>query len=155
MKFLCPFLVLANEDLRRLLVGSKCCVQRIDMFFGQLYVVLDIIQLKNKDVTQETSCLKSASTSLIVLQYSAVSPLWRPEPELGYWKWALSTLAIILKLIVLTLPLVTHYVSVSISLPYRLVSPKMTSHFTISRSGSLSQFCVRQNPWFNCGEVYT
>ena len=40
-------------------------------------------------------------TSLIVLQYSAVSPLCRPEPEpeLGYWKCALSTLAILRSLI--------------------------------------------------------
>ena len=61
VKFLCPLLILADEDLWRLLVGSKCCVQRIDMFFGQLYVVLDIIQLKNKDVTQESFDLTSAT----------------------------------------------------------------------------------------------
>ena len=50
----------------------------------------------------------------------------------------------------------SYWLSVSISLPYWFLSPKMmTLHFTISLSCSLCRFCVRRNPWFNCGEVYT
>ena len=70
VEFLRPFLVLTDKYLRRLLIRSKCCIQGIDMFFGQLDVVLNVFQLKETDGNTH---LKHLNLSLAHLSHHSVS----------------------------------------------------------------------------------
>ena len=127
MKFLCPLLVLTDKYLWRLLVGSKCCIQGIDMFFGQLYVVLNVIQLKITDVNVNTKVIFIPPLSLCC----NTRPYLRCEGRSQSRSWGIGSGLCPLSpsCLVSSPPL-----SLSLSRSHcRFLDPQMmTSHFTIS-----------------------